>query len=348
MKLICIEEHAVCPAITQAAQPVLERQAPAIGLQSASAAVSAVRIGDRPTLVEVSEAMKLGLDLGEKRIQQMDQHGIDMQIVSYTSPAQLVPHDQAVALTRAANDRLASAIRANPTRLSGFAVLPWQDPRAAVGELDRAVCGLGLKGVMIAGRPGDTFLDDPRYAPVMQKLSDLEVPLYLHPFNPLPQVREAYYAGLRPEVSTIFSLGGWGWHHEAGVHLLRLILAGVFDQFPGLQVISGHWGEMVPFYLQRLDDMLPPRLTGLGASISETYRNHVWVTPSGMFYQPQFEFIRNVIGLDRVIWAVDYPFLTLNGTREFLENLPITDEERHKIAHRNAEGLFGLPAALPQ
>jgi predicted TIM-barrel fold metal-dependent hydrolase len=342
LKLICIEEHAIDQAIAQAARPVLQRDAPYMGLQSSPDAAAQTRASDRPSLVELSEAIRLADDLGDGRIQDMDQHGIDMQIVSYSSPAQLVPDEQAVAIARAANDRLAEAARANPTRLNGFAALPWQDPGAAVDELDRAVSELGLKGAMLAGRPGDTFLDDPKYAPILDKFSDLAVPIYLHPFYPLPQVQQAYYAGLRPEVSAQFALGGWGWHHEAGIHVLRLILSGAFERFPDLQVISGHWGEMVPFNLQRLDDVLPPGVTGLSTTITDTYRKHVWVTPSGMFYEPHFEFIRTVIGIDRLIWAVDYPYLSLDGTRKFLENLPITEDEAHKVAHRNAERLFNL------
>lgn len=342
MKLICIEEHAVDPAITRAAQPVLETQAPYLSLQRSSDVVARTGITDRPSLINLTDALTLGTDLGDGRIQNMDQHGIDVQVVSYTSPVQHAPVDQAPDLARAANDRLAHAIRENPTRLSGFAVLPWQDPVAAVDELDRAVGALGLKGVLLAGRPGDSFLDDPFYRPVLDKLSKLGTPLYLHPFHPLREVQQAYYAGFSDEVSTMFSLGGWGWHHEAGIHVVRLILAGVFDRFPGLQVISGHWGEMVPFYLQRLDDMLPTRMTGLTASITETYRKHVWITPSGMFHEPHFEFVRSVVGLDRVLWSVDYPFLTLTGTRQFLEDLELTDEERHQIAHRNVEDLLGL------
>jgi predicted TIM-barrel fold metal-dependent hydrolase len=342
MKLICIEEHAIDPAIAQAAQPALQHEASYMELQHSRNAAAQPRPIDRPSLVQLAEAIKLAADLGDGRIHQMDEHGIDLQIISYTSPAQLVPQEQAVRLTQAANDRLAKAISANPTRLSGFAALPWQAPNAAVDELDRAVTELGLKGVLIMGRPGETFLDDPIYAPVLQKLSDLGVPIYLHPFHPLPQVQQVYYGGLEPVVSAMFSLGGWGWHHEAGIHLLRLILSGVFEQFPNLQVISGHWGEMVPFYLQRLDDLIPRSVTGLSTTIAETFRNNVWVTPGGMFYRPQFEFIRSVLGIDRLIWAVDYPYLTLDGTREFLESLDLAEEEKHQIAHVNAERLFDL------
>lgn len=292
--------------------------------------------------MRMDEAVKLGADLGAGRIRDMDEHGIDVQVVSYSSPAQLAPAGQAAELCRAANDRLAAAVSAHPARLSGFAVLPWQDPGAAAAELDRAVTQLGLKGTLIMNRPGPAFLDDPRYAPVLRKLSDLGAPLYVHPSAPLPQVQQAYYAGFAPGVTAQFSLAGWGWHHEAGIHVLRLILSGAFERFPGLRVISGHWGEMVPFYLQRLDDTIPPKLSGLSRTISETYRAHVWVTPSGMFSLPHFEFIRAVIGVDRIIWSVDYPYLTLNGTRRFLDELPVTPADKDKVTHRNAESLLRL------
>lgn len=260
MRIICIEEHAIDLDIAKAAQPALQHEAPYMGLQSS---VPRPRLADRPSAVTMQEAVALGTDLGQGRIKAMDDHGIQMQVVSWISPAQIAPADQAVSLTGAANDRLAEAIRANPTRLSGFAVLPWQQPAAAAAELDRSVRDLGLKGALLAGRPGATFLDDPKYAPVLQKLSDLQVPLYVHPFTPLPQVHEAYYSGFSPLVSAEFSLSAWGWHSEAGIHILRLILSGTFEKFPALQVISGHWGEMVPFYLQRLDDVMPPKVTGL-------------------------------------------------------------------------------------
>ena len=342
MKIICVEEHAIDLATDKAARPALMEKAPNAGLLDSPDVASKPRSSHRPTVVAMQDALELAADLGASRIRDMDEQGIDVQVVSYASAAQLAPADQAVALTEAANNRLARAITANPARLSGFAVLPWQDPRAAAAELDRSVTQLGLKGVLLLGRPGTAFLDDPRYAPVLKKLNDLSVPLYVHPGVPLPGVQRAYYSGFSPEISAQFSLAGWGWHHEAGIHVLRLILSGAFERYPGLQVISGHWGEMVPFYLQRLDDMLPPNLTGLSQTITETYRNHVWVTPSGLFDLPHFQFIHTVIGADRIIWSVDYPYLTLDGTREFLGKLPVSEQDREKIAHVNAEKLFTL------
>ena len=138
------------------------------------------------------------------------------------------------------------------------------------------------------------------------------------------------------------NLFGWGWHHEAGIQVIRMLLAGVFDRFPQLRVISGHWGEMVPFYLQRMDDMLPPEVTGLSRTVSQTYRDHVYVTPSGMLNLPHFEFVHKVVGADRIIYAIDYPYLTMTGARAFLEQLNISQEDKEKIAHRNAENLLRL------
>lgn len=341
MTLICIEEHAVDQAIAEAAGPVLAREAPYMRMQSSSSAPVRRGPGRRPA-VDLQEALRLGADLGQERIRRMDEHGIDLQIVSWTSPIQLVPDDQAIALCRSVNDRLSKAVTAHPDRLQGLAALPWQQPAAAVDELDRAVTDLGLRGVLILGRPGAGFLDDPVYRPVLERIAALRVPLYVHPFHPIPQVQQSYYAGFNDKVTAELSLGAWGWHHEAGIHVLRLILAGVFEQLPDLQVISGHWGEMVPFYLSRLDDVLSPGDTGLSRTITEVYRSNVWVTPSGMFHRPQFDFIRAVVGLDRLIWSADYPFLHLDGTREFLDELDLTPEEREKITHLNAECLFRL------
>ena len=327
MKLICVEEHVMDGDIVAQARPALQREAPyMVAQESGEASPTDRRLGD----------------FAAGRIAEMDAHGIDMQILSYSSPVQLVPETRAVALAAAANDRLAQAVSSHPDRFGGFALLPWQVPGAAVDELDRAVTELGLNGVLIVGRPGPGFLDEPRYAPILAKLDALRVPLYVHPYDPIPEVQRSYYAGFAPAVTAQLSLGGWGWHHEAGVHVVRLVLSGAFERYPNLQVISGHWGEMVPNFLQRLDDVMPPAVTGLSATIGDTYRSHVWVTPSGMFYGAQVDFIAATVGLDRVIWSADYPYLPLENTRSFLEGLAIGDDDRHAIAHRNAERVLGL------
>ena len=346
MKIICVEEHIIDHDIVQATMPALIQRAgytkdwgyvPNGGSEPETPPESFH--GNRPYPL-FRTAFGLARDSGAARIAEMDRHGIDMQILSYSNPLQLAPSGEAVGLARAANDRLAAAVRANPTRFGGLCTLPWQQPKEAAEELDRAVNELGLGGTLLIGNPSDSFLDNPHYAPVLAKLDALKVPVYVHPGTPMPQVQSVYYAGLAAVVSARLSTFGWGWHNEAGIQVIRMMLSGVFDKFPNLQVISGHWGEMVPFYLQRMDDMIPPEVSGLSRTITDTYRAHVFVTPSGMLNSPHFEFINAVMGAERIIYSVDYPFLSNTGAREFLDKLPIDQAAKEKIAHGNAEALL--------
>ncbi len=196
-------------------------------------------------------------DLGAGRLQRMDAMGIDVQVLSYT-PAGLpaIPAAEAVPLAREINNRLAATIQTHPDRFAGFATLPTADPQAAAAELERAVQKLGLKGAMIGGRTNGLFLDDPLFQPILETAAALEVTIYLHPSYPPKAVQDACYAGLDPAVSARFATAGWGWHLETGTHALHMILSGVFDRYPGLQLILGHWGEMIPFYLDRFAEML--------------------------------------------------------------------------------------------
>ena len=343
MKIICVEEHTSDQELFQAGQPKQKAEA-GYFTEVGDYFNGSPEDGDDklPMTVNFQTSMKLLPETNGGRLAEMDKHGIDMQILSYSNPSQNVPANQQVQLTRQANNRLAQAVRENPSRFGGFASLPWSQPEAAAEELERAVKELGFVGALLLGRPGDTFLDDSQYEPILAKLNELRVPIYLHPGYPLPQVQQPYYGGLGTQVTARLSLFGWGWHNEAGVHLLRLLLSKKFDQYPHLQVICGHWGEMVPFYLARLDDTIPQKVTGLSRSITETFRQHVYVTPSGMMSLPQFEFILKVIGVDRILYSVDYPYLTLAGARRFLESLPVSPEEKEKIAHGNAELLFRI------
>lgn len=337
MKIISIEEHVSDAAIAQACQKAMSIEAPYF-------ADWARQSKDDPQirLASAATAMALTADMGEKRLADMDAHGIDMQILSYSNSPQLLAPSEAISLTRAANDKLATAVNAHPTRFGAFAMLPWSDPQAAADELKRCIHTLGFQGAMITGRPGETFLDDPRYMPVLTAAAELNVPLYTHPGVPLPAVQQAYYAGLSPDVSARFSLFGWGWHAEPGVQLVRMILAGIFDKLPTLQIIAGHWGEMVPFFLARMDETMPTNITGLTRTISETFVQQVYITPSGMFNSPHLQFILQVVGADRVMYAVDYPYLNNQGARAFLENARICQADKEKIAYGNAEKLFNL------
>ncbi len=343
MKIICVEEHTIDRELLRAGQPKQQVEAGYM-TEVGTCFEGKMEDGDdlRPMAIDFETSSKLGADTGSGRIALMDQHKIDMQILSYSNQPQSTPIESEVALTSQANDRLAEAVRANPDRFGGFASLPWRHPEQAADELERAVKQLGFVGAMLIGRPDEVFLDDVRFEPILSKLAELGAPLYMHPGYPLPAVQQPYYGNLDKQVIARLSLFAWGWHNEAGVQLLRLLLAKKFDRFPGLQIISGHWGEMVPFYLQRLDDMIPMEVSGLSRSITDTFKQHVYVTPSGMLNLPHFEFIRTVVGVDRILYSVDYPYLTLAGARRFVETLPISMEEREKIAHGNAEKLFRI------
>ena len=282
-------------------------------------------------------------DLGTDRVQHMDATGIDVQVLSYASPGtQVLPASEAVPLAREANDQLAAAVAAHPDRFAGFATLPTPDPEAAAVEFERAVQQLGFKGAMINGRTQDRFLDDPRFRPLLEAAVALDVPLYLHPTIPSQAVQDAYYAGLDRVVSLSFAVAGWGWHLETGIHALRLILAGIFDHYPRLQLILGHWGEMIPFYLARVDEALTPVAKHLQRHVADYFVQQVSVTPSGLFTLPPFLLTLQILGADHILYSVDYPYITGEQARTFLETAPISPADQEKIAHGNAEKLLKL------
>lgn len=279
----------------------------------------------------------------EQRIENMDKHGITKQILSAPVCTQLLPASEASVVSDA-NDELAETVKGHPDRFGAFATLPWKNVKASVRELERVITKLGFCGVILAGRAsgGDAFLDDRAFLPILEAAESLNAPIYIHPAPPMTSVQKCYYDGLGDRLSARLSLYGWGWHNEAGVQVLRLILSGVFERFPKLQVIAGHWGEMVPFFLSRLDQALPRSVTKLERTITETFRENIYVTPSGIFDYPQLRFCMDVLGADRIIHSVDYPFILNDGARRFIENAPITESEKQLIAYKNAEKLFGI------
>lgn len=329
MRLIAVEEHAADSPLARATREPMMAAAPAYY---------------KSMLPELPYFPARGVmkDIGEGRLADMDQNGIDMQVL-LTSGAQWLGAAEAIGLARSANDHLAESVNAHPDRLAGFATLPTADPDASAAELERAVTVLGLKGAAMIGRPGDRFLDDPGYTSILETASRLDVPIYLHPGLPHRSVQEAYYEGLDPVISGRFMSFGWGWHAEVGVHILRMILAGVFDRFPDLKLMAGHWGEMVPFFLDRLDEAMPCIATRLEHSISYYYKKHVYVSPSGMFTLPHLMFTMDVMGADHILFSVDYPFIGNKAARSFLEEAPISQADKEKIAFRNAEKLLKIP-----
>lgn len=287
-------------------------------------------------------------DLGEGRLKQMDMIGLDMMVLSVTTPGtQVLSPEEAVPLALQANDRLATAIKAHPDRFDGFATLPTPDPTAAVRELGRAVQDLGLRGAMIHGRTGDRYLDHEDFRPLLRKAADLGVPIYLHPQIAPRPVRALHFDGFDERLSVGFATGGWGWHVEAGITALRLIVAGVFDELPSLQIVLGHWGEMVPFFLERAAGL--SRWTNhLKKPVADYFHQNFFVTASGMYSTTYLQRAIEVMGIDHVMYSSDYPFQYHEDglARRFLENSPLSPEDKSKIAHANAEKLLGISQKL--
>jgi uncharacterized protein len=284
-------------------------------------------------------------DLGAGRLAGMDRAGIDLQVISHSPPAaQHLPADAALARSQEANDLLAKAVRTHPDRFAGFATLPTSDPPAAADELERAVTGLGFVGAIVHSTLGTngTFLDDPGYEPLLSRAERLDVPLYLHPSRPPGALEDILCQGLPPRVAGLLASSAWGWHAEAGLHTLRLVVSGVFDRHPGLRLIIGHCGEMLPFMMARIDTVLSPDRTGLPARVSEYLLRNVWVTTSGMFSLPPLLCTLQVFGVDRVLFSVDHPFASNAEGRAVLDALPLSPADKAKVAGANAASLLRL------
>jgi predicted TIM-barrel fold metal-dependent hydrolase len=281
------------------------------------------------------------LDLGESRIAAMDEAGIDLQVLSLAAMGfdKLDP-STASALIHDANDHLAVAIRTYPSRYAGFASLSLHDPETAAKEFERAVRSLGFKGAMVNGTAGGGFLDAPRFAPLFEAAQSFDVPIYLHPAPPPAPVMETYFSGLPGASGDLLSRAGWGWHVETGLHCLRLILAGVFDRFPRLKIIIGHMGEGLPYSLARSATVLQEEAKHLQRSIPEYFHQHFHITTSGYFTTPPFLCALQVVGADRLMFSVDYPFSSNLQGEEFLRRLPVSPADREKITHGNAKRLL--------
>lgn len=329
-RIITLEEHYLDPAVAQAG-----------ALQYAARTPGSAASFHPSTGLSYTPSPDLLLDLGEGRIADMNSHGISMQVLSALT-TQFLPADVAVELTRGTNDIAAAAVAQHPDRFAAFASLPTASPAAAADELTRCVEELGFVGTMISGRTDDEFLSAERFAPILARIAALDVPLYLHPAPPPAETSASNYDGFDPTVTARFQTAAWGWHNETAVHFMNLYLAGVFDRHPALQVILGHWGELIPFYLERIDEALPPKATGLDRSFIDAFRENVFVTPSGMWTQANLDYCVAMLGVDRIMYAVDYPFVPHGGAAAFLEQASLDENEKDLIAHRTAEHLFRL------
>jgi len=319
MKTIALEEHFVTPSFLKA--------------------TGAYGTAAPPRLQQMQAQL---LDLGAGRIAAMDEAGLDLQVLSLTTLVGSLQAANASAVLHDVNDELNAAVSAHPGRFTGFAALNTRDPKAAAKEFERCVNRLGFKGALLSGTTDGEFLDQPKFIPLFEAANALRVPIYIHPGPPPDAVKTAYFSGLPGETGLVLSIAGWGWHAETGLHSLRLIVSGLFDRFPDLQVIIGHMGEGVPYALARSNQLLTGVARHLKLSVAEYFHRNFHVTTSGYFTLPPFQCAYEVVGIDRLIYSVDYPFSTNMQGREFLSSLKVSDDDMSKLTHRNAEALLKL------
>jgi 5-carboxyvanillate decarboxylase len=284
------------------------------------------------------------LEVGEGRLKIMDEVGIDMQVLSLSFPGveALDPQD-ATSLSKRINDELFAVVKKYPDRFAGFAAIAPQDPGAAANELERAVKKLGFKGAMINSHIRGEYLDDRKYWVVFERAEKLNVPLYIHPRQPSPDMIKPYLT--YPELAS----PAWGFAAETGLHAMRLICSGVFDKYPNLKIILGHLGEALPWWLWRLDS----RWVVVGREESATapramkkpsqyIKDNFYVTTSGMFWHPALQCCYSALGADRILFAVDHPYESSKDAVQFMDTASICDGDKEKIYHLNAEKLLGL------
>ena len=276
------------------------------------------------------------LDTGEERLKIMDSLGVAVQIVSLSAPGiEQLASPVGTALAKKSNDALYEVIRRHPTRFMGYAALASKDPEAAADELERAVKDLKFVGWNTHSNYGDSYLDEIRYWPILERAEKLGVPIYIHPTVPaIPQART--YG---------FALAGapFGFGMETALCVMRLIFSGAFDRFPRLKVIVGHLGEVLPFLTRRIDwaylRPFPPAFRTLPKSPSEYLKNHVFVTTSGNYYQPAFMCTLEALGIDKILLGTDYPYDDPRECHDFLATLPLSEGDKEKIYCQNARQL---------
>jgi len=294
---------------------------------------------DARTGGHVREALE---DVGAARIKSMDEHNIDVQVLSHGAPsAQKLNADTGPAIATAINDRLKEICDAYPDRFKGFAALATAAPEAAADELERAVKDLGMVGAMIHGLTGgEKFIDLKEFWPIFARAETLDVPLYIHPANIHANVLDAYlkdYVGDYPGLAN----AGWGFTMETATMGIRIVLSGVLEEYPGLNIILGHLGETLPFLMWRIDLALN-RPGNEGVEFRKLFTSHFHITTSGFFSDPAMLCCLQEMGADRIMFAIDYPFVPNDPGPVWMERLMLNEEDKDKILHRNAEKLLKL------
>lgn len=303
--------------------------------------------------IAIEEHWKLeDVDNVAERLEDMDEGGIDMQILSATmnfdDPRNKAAADAAKWAVDT-NNAFYKIIRKYPTRFASFAAITLNDPQAAARELERAVKDLGFKGTMIGQEVPGRYLDESDYRGVLEMAERLDVPIYLHPSLPAPNMIKPYLE------YPILSRSMWGFAAQTGLHAMRMICGGIFDRFPELKIILGHMGENIPYQLWRLDNRWKQEKDGrpggfdtdpssnLKKTPSQYFKENFYITTSGMFWHPVLQFACSVLGSDRVLFAVDYFFESNKVASNFIESAPLSRADKEKICHLNAEKLLRIP-----
>jgi predicted TIM-barrel fold metal-dependent hydrolase len=329
MRVVTLEEHFSLPSFSHrvpgASQPGVGSDLPAAVRRTAEKIV----------------------DLGAGRLADMDRSGISMQVLSkagnhFGPSADMLDGDEAVAFARDFNDEVARRIAEHPDRFAAFAHLPMSVPEGAADELERAVRDLGFRGALISGTIRGEFLDHARFGLLLQRAEALDVPIYVHPGMPVPEVRKAYYDGLAPKISFGLATFAWGWHYEVALHIMRIAVSGTLDKYPRLKLIIGHMGEALPFMLARCEATFGADLSHLQRPLAQTIIDHVYITTAGFFTLPPFTAAMTTFGIDRIMFSVDYPYASNEEGRAFLDKLPLSPADLAKVAHGNADRLLKL------
>jgi 2,3-dihydroxybenzoate decarboxylase len=302
--------------------------------------------------VQSVDHWRIGLTDFDARLAEMDAAGVDMHLLSLTTPGvQSFAPDRACEIARIVNDRLACVIAEHPGRFAGLATVAPQRPEVAAEELERAITELKLNGLLINSYTNDEYLDLPKYDPILAAAARLKAPLYIHPRTPAPSMVRPYSAhGL------IGAL--WGFAADTGLHAMRLIMSGAFDRHPDLKVVLGHLGEGIPYWFWRIDNMYH-KYNDLGAAQaigisplrqppSEYFKTNIYLSTSGMNSHVNLDFAIKQVGVDRIMFAIDYPYESSEQSVRFLETAPISEDDREKIAYRNAERIFRIRRSRPK
>jgi len=283
-------------------------------------------------------------DTDSIRLEEMETAGIDHQILSLTSPGvNPLAAQPATELAQLSNNRLAEIVRKNPVKFSALAAVPFTAAEAGAGELERAVNQLGLKGAILNSHVRDSYTDRPEFYSFYEAAEALRVPVYLHPNAPSARLLGAFQErGLDGSI--------YGFGVETGLHLLRLIVSGIFERYPGLKMVVGHLGEAIPFWINRIDYMYQRQIAAgryehvapLAMKPSEYLRRNVWITTSGVNWSNEVMFTREMMGADRVMYAMDYPYQYEPDEVAAMDALPMSDYEKQRFFEGIATDVFGL------